>query len=336
MSKYLLPVVYDWADWSSIYTNVALWRPVIERIMARDETVASVGVKWPPVDVVPGFPGTCAVFAVDKAAVFKIFPPMVARDFDRERSVYRLLHDHVPYRPVLLAHGILPDRIEWPYLVTSFIPGEAWRDVRNVVPRAQALAVMRELGRTVRGVHDTPLPENGSWPSSRAWDHFIDLRLPRIGTDLRGQTSLPEPVIAEIERLVENTNWHTTLPCLVHADLTEDHLLLGNTGGRWAMAGLIDWADAEVCDPLYDWVALWFSICRRDAGLLVAFQEGYGGPNAFDAVPIERLAAFTFLHRFAANIVSEILTPVEQRAILSLELLLRRLYGGLPGYSTAT
>lgn len=101
---------------------------------------------------------------------------------------------------------------------------------------------------------------------------------------------------------------------------------MSEDNGAWTMATLIDWADAEVGDPCYEWVALWFGICRQDAGLLRAFMQGYGLEANLGA---EALLAFTVLHRFGVNIVSEILSPEEQRHIRSVSALRAALFPGL-------
>jgi aminoglycoside phosphotransferase (APT) family kinase protein len=153
--------------------------------------------------------------------------------------------------------------------------------------------------------------------------------LPRVAVEWREQTALRAPVIAEIETLLAKTDWRVARPRLLHADLTEDHLLIDPKAGRWAMSGLLDWADAEVGDPYYDWVALWFSICRRQRPLFEAFRRGYDPVSVVGSIDRERLAAFTFLHRFGAGILGDVLSPTEQNAAGSVDELIDRLFAGL-------
>ena len=120
--------------------------------------------------------------------------------------------------------------------------------------------------------------------------------------------------------------WHGESVHLSHSDLTEDHLLIAESHGNWSVTGLIDWADAEVGPRPYDWVALWFSICRLNPALFRAFLRGYG---AAPEVDVRQLAAMTFLHRFGANIVADTLSPEEQRAVGSLTELNHILFGAL-------
>src|SRR5688572_23703051 len=115
MSGYLLPVEIDWAEWGRIFTDASIWRPVIERVWVADESLSqATGIAVPGV-ITAGFPGTCAVWVVGEpeksdAAVIKFYPPMVARDRERELAVYQLLQGRVPGLPALLAEGVFHDR----------------------------------------------------------------------------------------------------------------------------------------------------------------------------------------------------------------------------------
>jgi hypothetical protein len=120
MIPYLLPAIRDWSEWSAVFTDAALWRPAVERLWVAEPSLAARTGVGRIETMTAGFPGTCAVFILNESAVIKLFPPLVAGDFDRERAVYRLLDGRLPEMPRLLADGVLRDRIDWPYLVTSF------------------------------------------------------------------------------------------------------------------------------------------------------------------------------------------------------------------------
>lgn len=314
MSGFLLPPVESWADWGAIFTDEALWRPVIEQVWAHDERLPALTGVSNPGQARAGYPGTCAVFVID-TVIIKFYPPVVEGDFERERAVYRLLSGRVANLPTLLADGVFHDRIDWPYIVISRIAGEPWRDVRSRLSAAEQQTIMAQLGRVVRAAHDTPLPAAGDWPNARGWAAFVRERLPHIAAELRQQTALSETIIDEIMAFLDTTDWFAVPPVLLHADLSEDHPLLAKTGGRWTLVGLIDWADAMVGDPLYDAVAVWFSICRGDAALFRAFQEGYGSGFGSAVDLPDRLLAMTFLHEFNTDIMTEALSLKEQRAI---------------------
>ena len=328
MTTYLLPAIHDWADWSAVFTDVELWRPAIARRWAEERSLAARTGIGCVETVTAGFPGTCAVFIVNETAVIKLFPPLVASDFERERAVYRLLDGRLPEMPRLLADGVLRDRIAWPYLVTSFLPGAAWRDARAAMPHAPRLAVARTLGERVRRVHETPIWPGLGWPPADAWPRFVARRVAEAPAALRARAGLSERVAAEAEALLQATDWFADAPRLLHADLTEDHALVTQRGDGWQLSGLLDWADAEVGDPAYEWVALFFGFCGGDAALLRACMAGYAPDGAARLPDRRRLLAATLLHRFGAPIIAGILPDEARRDLSGLDELAGQIFPG--------
>lgn len=328
MTEYLLPGVTNWAEWRPIFTDARVWRPVIARLWAAEPGLRARTGLAAPGRVAAGYPGTCAVFVIDERAVIKFFPPMVSGDEAREAAVYRLLDGRVPGAS-LLDKGVYHDRIDWPYLVVSFVPGAAWREVGAAIVPTQQEAVLEELGRAVRLVHETPL-NTKAWPSPTVWREFVSHSLLGIAGRLRGETGFTAAIIDAINALLNETNWFANRPRLLHADLTADHLLVAERDGQWAMTGLIDWADALVGDPYYEWVALWFDLCRRDARLFGAFWRGYDPAGASPPLSLSRLLAFICLHRFGTGIMRDALPEATQPEITGLAGLIAALFPGLP------
>ncbi|CUS02622.2 conserved protein of unknown function [Candidatus Promineifilum breve] len=328
MTSYLLPAVANWDEWRPIFTDTRVWRPVIARLWAAEPGLRARTSIAMPGHVAAGYPGTCAVFVIDERAVIKFFPPMVSGDDAREAAVYRLLDGRVPGAS-LLAEGVLYDRIDWPYLVVSFVPGAAWREVGATIAPARQAAILAELGRVVRLTHETPLNAD-TWPMPSAWSDYVSHSLSDAIGRLRDETVFSTSVINEIEALLSATDWFANQPRLLHADLTADHLLVAERDGRWSMTGLIDWADALVGDPYYEWVALWFDLCRRDARLFGAFWRGYDPAGASPPLSLSRLLAFTCLHRFGTGIMTAALPEATRREITGVAGLIAALFPDLP------
>lgn len=326
MTPFLLPAIRDWSEWSAVFTDAALWRSAVERLWAAEPSLAARTGVGRIETVTAGFPGTCAVFILNESAVIKLFPPMVAGDFDRERAVYRLLDGRLPEMPRLLADGVLRDRIDWPYLVTSFLPGAAWREAQTAMPQAHQLAVAMTLGERIAHVHGTTISAGHGWPLPDAWPRFVAARLAEAPTAL--QAVLPVQLRAEVERLLRETNWFTTEPRLLHGDLTQDHALVTEQDGVWLLSGLIDWADAEIGEPAYEWVALYFGFCDGDAALLRAFMAGYDPGGGGQLPERRRLLAYTLLHRFGAHIIAGALPDETRRNLSGLDELIGRLFPG--------
>ena len=80
----MLSVVNPREDWPHIFTDAAFWRPTVEMIWRRH----GLG----RIDkIVPGYPGSNAVFIVNDALVVKIAWPFERSGFYRGLELYRLL-----------------------------------------------------------------------------------------------------------------------------------------------------------------------------------------------------------------------------------------------------
>jgi hygromycin-B 7''-O-kinase len=326
MTPTLLPAIHDWPDWSAVFTDADYWRPAIEWLWSAEPALAVRSGVARIETMTAGFPGTCAVFILNGTAVIKLFPPMVAGDFVRERAVYRLLDGRLPEMPRLLADGVLRDHIDWPYLVTSFLPGAAWREAQAAMPKAQQLAVARVLGERIGRVHTKPFLPDSDWPPTDAWPRFVAARLAEAPAALRA--TLPERVAAEAEALLRSMEWFDEPPRLLHGDLTQDHALVTEQDGVWSLSGLIDWADAEIGHPGYEWVALYFGFCDGDVALLRAFLSGYDPGRAGWLPDRRRLLAYALLHRFGAHIIAGVLPDETRRNLAGLDELAGRLFAG--------
>jgi Ser/Thr protein kinase RdoA (MazF antagonist) len=325
----LLPEQISWEGWGRQFTDMGLWRPVVNAVWGMTPALWAVGNGPSITSLMAGYPGTCAVFVVNEAVVFKFFPPFAHNDYGRELKLLTDLPADVPALPHLLASGVLADRVDWPYLVTRFEPGAPWREKRVHLEAADRAVVAVDLGRTLRALHLRPLPAGEEWPSAADWPKLFVERVRNTSAELAHWTDLPAKVIDEATDLLHSTAWQTHRPCLIHGDVTEDHVLVEGADGGWQLSCLIDWADAEVAGAVYEWVALWFGFCDRDPGLLRATLAAYDPSLPIDAPFVESILAYTLLHRFGARIIGGVIDPAQQRACESLDELCRVLFLGL-------
>lgn len=299
-----LPIIDNLGSWSRIFTDLQLWRPVVLEICR--STGLAHGFR-----IDSTFPGTCAVFVVDRTIVIKIFPPFLADDYRRAVEVYRLLGDHLePYTPELLAHGTYRDQVDWHYQVLSFEPGQAIRDVRDRLRPATYQAIASDLGWIIGTLHDLPLTDSAVFDfRPEAWQAFVQERSVQCLTELK--EALPAPVLIEAARFLEERSLLeqpvTFQPSLLNGDLTEDHLLLVEQLGEWRISAVIDWADALVGAVEYEWVALWFGLCAQDSMLFRAILRSYDPTIRLDFQFRQRMLAYTFIHRFGPQIIDQLL-----------------------------
>lgn len=89
---------------------------------------------------------------------------------------------------------------------------------------------------------------------------------------------------------------------------------------------MIDLGDAEVGAVEYEWVALWFGLCGRDPDLFRGILLEYDPGHQFNEAFRHRMLAYTFIHRFGAQIIASILDVGEASNIRSLEAVQDRLW----------
>ena len=99
----------------------------------------------------------------------------------------------------------------------------------------------------------------------------------------------------------------TAQSMLVHADLTEDHLLLINDHEQWSISGLIDFADIEVAPREYEWIPLWFGLLDCNPDAFISFMRSYDSDYTLNEQWRDRMLAMTFLHRYGVPIVANAL-----------------------------
>ena len=292
------PAKISWKHWSRVFTNPRLWDGPIREIIERNELPAGK----------PGqtFPGTCAVFQVTprppaRPCLVKIFPPQCRTDALREAYCLRNLNRAGLPIPSLMASGHV--RPGWPYLVLGMLPGKAVREScrSGLHPFNPSF---RRLGKLVRRIHKAGPPKTRTgWES---WASFYERR---------GRKLKRDPLLSRFAKAFLPALRHVQ-PVLLHADITEDHVLLKKCRNKWRLPGLIDFGDARMGPIEYEWPALWFGACARKPELFRAFLAGYGKSRP----PNWRIRAMsaTLLHTFVSRDITK-LAMTTKRGLSRLE-----------------
>jgi hygromycin-B 7''-O-kinase len=302
------------AEWGPIFTDVEVWRPIVEEICRRHGFSAGA--------IRAGYPGSNAVFEIDDAFV-KIAAPFWRDDVEREQVVYGLLAAQTALpTPRVLARGVITAGQEWPYFVMTKLPGERIGDLWKKLPAENRAAIASELGRMVRAIHEVrvagavvprdspaltpqpPLPITGEgelqsvfWQS---WAPFVQEQVDGAVAH-HGNGSLAPHLLAQLPDYLARVDLLPGpgfRPRLLHADITEDHVLLSEREGRWEITGLIDCGDAVMGDPEYEWVAVGLGAFDGDTTAMRVFLEAYGWER-WDEGFRRRMLACTLLHRFS-------------------------------------
>ena len=69
---------------------------------------------------------------------------------------------------------------------------------------------------------------------------------------------------------------------------------------------MIDFGDARIGVPDYEWMPLWLGLCHRDVAVLRAFLEAYDSRLMADDALGRRIAAWTLLHDFGTDAIAEL------------------------------
>jgi hygromycin-B 7''-O-kinase len=321
----LLPVVRTWSEWARIFTDIELWTPVVRAICRRE----GVGCR----DIQPGYPGTNAVYVVDRAHVVKVYAPFCHRDYELERELYPILaHDPQIPAPHLLAWGTWQDRVEWPYIVMDYLPGRPIGEVRDHILPSNRVAIAAHLGHILRRLHATSLDALGALDGSgREWRRFMCSRKGEFAEQFRREKALPPKVIDQCETWLTSV-WEDVQSehlVLLNGDVTQDHVLVQQWDGVWRISGLIDFADALIGQVEYEWVALWFGALDREAEPMRACIAAYDSDRALDQQFAKRAMAVTLLHEFSAGSIRWVLDRMGNPCVRSFAALQDLLWGDL-------
>ncbi len=288
------PEIPTLQDYCRVFTDLSVWRPYVEAICAQHHLSSHT--------ITSGIPGTHIVFLVDGCFAVKIYSPFFdgVNSYHIERDIYGLIarYPDIP-APPLIAHGeLFPGDGGWPYpyLVSQVIPGAPLAELPDDAWRQNSAAIAAYLGNLMRRLHS--LPVDGLTSLMPTWDRFAAF----VGNQ-RQQYTLGgfEPPRA-LDRLRDGcTSMLDDLvdfsrpPCLLHADITRDHVLGRLEGEGWQPTGIIDFGDGRIGDPVYEFVALHLDVFRGDKRLLKIALDAYGDtPPDF----VRRATALTLLHEF--------------------------------------
>ena len=302
---YLLPAIESWSDWSATFNDVDLWRPVIDAICER-ESISYGRIEIPRSN-------TNAVFILDRQLVVKIYSPFWS-EFDMEATLIEVLtaNGTVPV-PGIVAAGRFHDRVSWNYLIVEYRAGLTLDAVRPDIARGDLLSIAAQVGRMTRSLHKTNLTLLEGIDTGESWDDLVDRRrreaLPEL---VQGGVITSEVADALDAVLEEVADASRRLPRVVaHGDLESDHILLGREDGEWRITSVIDFGDAKIGVRDYEWMPLWFGMFDRDVEAMRVFLDAYDRSLLTDEEFPRRVMAWTLLHDFGSDAVSELVEKTD-------------------------
>ncbi len=270
----LLPSHMEESEYDSLFVNDQVWLPAIRAICQRH------GIS--PSELHRAELGTHIVFRAENHIV-KLFCRLWPRDYAVEVACLSSLTG-LPI-PELVATGELEG---WPYLIMTVLGGTPTGKIWQSIDFAEKAAIMGELGEFIRQLHSQPLIDELPFD----WDTFLRERV----NDLPTHHRLVEEKLSWVQAFVDPIAQNDIRPVVLNGDLTHDHVLVEHTGGYWRFSGIIDFGDAMIGHPYYDFTAPLLDHAFGEPAVAEALLDGYGESLSDDL--IRELSRFLFVHRF--------------------------------------
>ena len=270
----ILPEIRCEDQYSALYEDDAIWQPAVRAVAARH------GLEGDPERLTLG---SNLVYGIG-GVVLKIYCPLWVEDFHAERIALESV-DNMSV-PRVVAHGKI-DR--WPYLVQSRAVGVPAQSVWRKLSRDVRRGLAGEIGVLLRCLHDHRLPKG----LDSDWESFLQARLAGAEGHHRAGEPWSSWIRSRLKEFVEPPFPHVFL----HADLTADHILLTKReDGSWFVSGIIDFGDARIGHPFYDFIAVIADYTLGEPELSYQLLEAYGLESSSEVE--EGILSFCLLHEF--------------------------------------
>ena len=287
----------SWDDWTRVYNDVSIWRGLIDAICAQE------GIGYRAIEAASA--NTNAVFLLDRAWALKIYSPFWD-EFDLERRlVDALKHEELIPCPELVGSGQVADAdgVAWDYLITRFCPARPFSEIRQELSEKEAVSLAEQLGQMVRRLHSLDPRRFANAGTRRNWSDLVTTRRASavseliaagvLDVGLEGSLSalLGEAIAADLEQS----------RVVVHGDLGADHVLCAPSDEGWRIEALIDFGDAKIGVPEYEWMPVWMGFCGMDPRLARAYLDAFDPALIDDSRFARRAVAWTLLHDFGTD-----------------------------------
>lgn len=282
-----LPSIESGAQLNEFRQQPERWTPVIVSL-ARSNGL-------PTVDFQNLGGDSSLVIAIGKHYVVKLTPPVFARQIQAEEHALKYIGKGLPLRtPQLCATGNLDS---WRYVVQSRIPGQQLGESWPTVSQSARRSILQEIGLFFAALHRLAAPQAGVLADS--WDEFLSMQT-QLCAARQASWGVPEEIVSGISECLANSGVSTnSCISLLHADLGGGNVLLESVEDGRYVAGIIDFGDARIGDPLYDLITPALLIAEGNHELFSALLDGYGiVGSARDERLQTRLTAYAVLHPF--------------------------------------
>ncbi len=287
----LLPDIKSVDDYRPIYRKPDTWLPAMRAICER-HGLDKIQLEFAP-------PGTHVVFKVKPDLYIKLFAPPWREDFATERLALHKLSERtdlpIPI-PILVAEGEIEN---WPYIIITAVEGVPLYEVWKSMSMLDRENIVSRCGEFMASIHLTYT--EGLEGIAVDWPTFVENQSQDCINKLQ-QTEIGKQWIDSVIGFMEN------LPplfepdfqqVLLNSDVTDEHVLVSKRGDRWEATGFIDFGDAMLGHPYYEFAAPVCSITHGSKELRRAMLLAYGfSADQLNETLSRQLMAYTLIHRF--------------------------------------
>ncbi len=296
-----LPPIESWSEWTRVYNDVTLWRPVVDAICAAE------GISYRIIERPSS--NTNAVFILDRCMVMKIYSPFWSEHDIEPKLLEVLSADGAVPVPEIIALGRYHDRATWTYLVMEHSPGLTLESLRPDLSREEVISIAAQIGAATRALHRTNIDKLEGADAGEPWEDLVARRRREVLPELLARGLVTSQVTETLAGILDDViDDSTSRPRVVlHGDLESDHVLLSKLNGEWRVTSIIDFGDARVGVRDYEWMPLWLGLFDRNIDEMRAFIEPYEHTLLSDDALPRRIMGWTLLHDFGTDAIAELL-----------------------------
>ena len=278
--------------WVKMYQDKGYWEKIIYEVFSK------IGVKISVIENT--YPGTHAVFRINKKYIIKIY-------WDKFRSDYDIENEMIEYQEKVKKY--FSGEIKgFKILVIDYLDGNPVREYYEKKEKINETIII-DLANTVKRYHNTDLKKIKSL-NSKNWEIYFYNKKRYLVENGFNYPGFSERLRKELlQKFIDlDIKKYNNLK-LIHADLTEDHILIKD--GKFA--GIIDFADSRIAPVEYEWVALFLSGLNKNIEYFKYFLEVYG--IEYSEKILDDIVIFIFLHQFSEDIVKEVFKEKDFQSI---------------------
>jgi aminoglycoside phosphotransferase (APT) family kinase protein len=180
----------------------------------------------------------------------------------KELDLFAVMGREVPLPEVIYAEPEGKDG-EPPFLITRYIDGITFRELKRTGPRDEIHEAAHAVGRALAAMGRISFDKSG-WigPGAQVTAPFMpgENPLPRFADACLTSNLLQQRLDAQVSERIRRTFWNAAPSLaaldrntqLVHCDFGKQNVLMRKEADRWTVAAVIDWEFAVAGSPLID------------------------------------------------------------------------------------